>query len=185
MQGNAGNVKGMRRSFERALELDFVPHRLYTLAISLSRCERDERKVIRAYERYLEASKKNANRVAEAHYAIACLYMNLGDGTKAVHHWNMALEAERCRMPWFAPVNEKYPPKVELGSLICGVIVPGPIGKCPQSRAPVGEPAAMSCGNCGKASSQLSTCGWCMEIRYCGRECQRQHWPVHKKACKK
>ncbi len=44
--------------------------------------------------------------------------------------------------------------------------------------------ARASCGNCGTAFSKLSMCGRCKRVSYCGRDCQRQHWPVHKQACK-
>jgi hypothetical protein len=32
---------------------------------------------------------------------------------------------------------------------------------------------------------KLMLCSACHQIRYCSRECQAQHWPVHKLACMK
>jgi len=42
------------------------------------------------------------------------------------------------------------------------------------------------CGHCQKEKppSQLSSCGRCKNIRYCGSECQRADWKRHKKSCK-
>ena len=38
-----------------------------------------------------------------------------------------------------------------------------------------------NCGQCGKTSE--TKCARCKIIYYCGRECQRKHWRVHKKRC--
>lgn len=35
------------------------------------------------------------------------------------------------------------------------------------------------------AVATLKKCARCREAYYCGVECQRKHWPVHKKDCKK
>jgi len=45
-----------------------------------------------------------------------------------------------------------------------------------------------SCANCGKGeeeSEHLKTCLACKEVKYCDRDCQVAHRPMHKKACKK
>ena len=45
-----------------------------------------------------------------------------------------------------------------------------------------------ACANCGKAEeggNKLKTCTSCKMVKYCCRDCQRSHWPKHKKACKK
>jgi hypothetical protein len=41
------------------------------------------------------------------------------------------------------------------------------------------------CALCKERLKPLMTCARCMSIRYCSRECQSQHWGVHKKSCKK
>ncbi|TFK85965.1 ankyrin [Polyporus arcularius HHB13444] len=49
-----------------------------------------------------------------------------------------------------------------------------------------GEAAALDgkgCGFCGKSEMLLKFCAHCHVIRYCTRECQRAHWPVHKLRC--
>merc|ERR1712224_200548 len=38
------------------------------------------------------------------------------------------------------------------------------------------------CAACG-ASQPSRQCGRCRAVHYCGRDCQRQHWPTHKANC--
>ena len=45
-----------------------------------------------------------------------------------------------------------------------------------------------ACANCGKgdeSSGDLKACTACKLVKYCNRECQIAHRPLHKKACKK
>ena len=45
-----------------------------------------------------------------------------------------------------------------------------------------------TCANCGKGeenSGDLKACMACKLVKYCNRECQIAHRPLHKKACKK
>ena len=41
------------------------------------------------------------------------------------------------------------------------------------------------CAGCGTPSlaEKLQKCDGCKVVHYCGRECQKQHWPAHKKIC--
>lgn len=40
------------------------------------------------------------------------------------------------------------------------------------------------CANCTEEMDELQTCGRCMLVKYCGKQCQRQHWKhVHKGDC--
>lgn len=42
------------------------------------------------------------------------------------------------------------------------------------------------CGQTEEALGQkMKKCVACRSVRYCGRECQTQHWRAHKKFCKK
>ena len=48
--------------------------------------------------------------------------------------------------------------------------------------------AADVCASCGIAEIdeiKLKTCTACKFVRYCSVECQKKHWPQHKRACKK
>ena len=48
------------------------------------------------------------------------------------------------------------------------------------------------CANCGRVADadanengvKLKTCSACLLVRYCSTECQKKHWPKHKRACK-
>jgi hypothetical protein len=41
-----------------------------------------------------------------------------------------------------------------------------------------------SCANCGKMDVPLSACSRCKQVKYCSKECQKMHWPIHKPDCK-
>jgi len=41
------------------------------------------------------------------------------------------------------------------------------------------------CAECGKGGDGLKACTACNLVKYCNRNCQRVHWPKHKKECKK
>ncbi len=52
-----------------------------------------------------------------------------------------------------------------------------------------GELRSDRCAHCGELGFQLPKCSRCAESssppRYCGKECQRAHWPTHKGGCGK
>ncbi|CAG2102950.1 unnamed protein product [Medioppia subpectinata] len=39
------------------------------------------------------------------------------------------------------------------------------------------------CDNCFKQSDQLKRCAKCLEMHYCGKECQKNDWKYHKNEC--
>ena len=41
------------------------------------------------------------------------------------------------------------------------------------------------CQECEKRGAQMKKCGECQSVTYCGRECQKQNWKIHKKECGK
>jgi hypothetical protein len=41
------------------------------------------------------------------------------------------------------------------------------------------------CSQCGESDISLKICTKCRLTFYCSNSCQRKHWPVHKKWCKK
>lgn len=42
-----------------------------------------------------------------------------------------------------------------------------------------------ACGFCGKTDVKLKTCSRCHFEKYCGVECQKKHYPIHKRICLK
>lgn len=52
-----------------------------------------------------------------------------------------------------------------------------------------GKYGATACGGCGKESDregkEMARCAACSARRYCGKDCQKTHWKVHKKMCSK
>lgn len=42
------------------------------------------------------------------------------------------------------------------------------------------------CSNCGKMNAKLNSCSACCIVKYCSKECQKEHWKkVHKEQCTK
>ena len=42
-----------------------------------------------------------------------------------------------------------------------------------------------ACASCGKCGDNLKACTACKTVKYCNRDCQIAHRPMHKKACNK
>ena len=40
------------------------------------------------------------------------------------------------------------------------------------------------CSNCFKEGTALRDCSRCKSVQYCSKDCQRQHWKIHKPECK-
>uniref|UniRef100_A0A1I8FU03 MYND-type domain-containing protein n=1 Tax=Macrostomum lignano TaxID=282301 RepID=A0A1I8FU03_9PLAT len=45
------------------------------------------------------------------------------------------------------------------------------------------DPRIGACSQCGKGAGSCRRCGACTNRWYCGRECQRKDWPMHKQEC--
>jgi ankyrin repeat protein len=57
-----------------------------------------------------------------------------------------------------------------------------------RSRSTGGEPVdtegtCAACGSSSPADAQFKKCSRCRAVRYCSKDCQRTHWPVHKATC--
>ena len=51
----------------------------------------------------------------------------------------------------------------------------------------LGNAVVHCCADCGSVAGggiSLKACKSCMLVRYCNADCQRNHWPTHKKECK-
>ncbi|KAF8639288.1 hypothetical protein AX17_001599 [Amanita inopinata Kibby_2008] len=68
--------------------------------------------------------------------------------------------------------------------LMCGpqvtAVIRKWIGKGKGEEAPRAE---KKCDGCGAGNARLKNCAKCQVARYCSKECQKQHWPTHKKTC--
>jgi hypothetical protein len=52
----------------------------------------------------------------------------------------------------------------------------------PVTSAPTGD--IETCAACGRSGADLKRCGGCRLVMYCGADCQRADWTVHKEVCK-
>ena len=52
-----------------------------------------------------------------------------------------------------------------------------------QSSSPPSSLPSKLCASCGAEAN--SYCGKCRSVCYCGRECQTNHWKIHKPTCRK
>lgn len=55
--------------------------------------------------------------------------------------------------------------------------------KVKTEKAPKPAQQEERCASCGSPASG-NKCGSCKSVSYCGRDCQRAHWPTHKAECK-
>ena len=46
-------------------------------------------------------------------------------------------------------------------------------------------PEPLCCDLCGAEGVKLMTCTGCGKVKYCGKDCQREGWGMHKRDCKK
>ncbi|KAH9847810.1 ankyrin [Lenzites betulinus] len=66
----------------------------------------------------------------------------------------------------------------------CGPQVTAVVQKWKRKRAGVANPLdEKACVTCGKANGELKFCAKCHSTWYCSRECQKKHWPTHKRSC--
>ena len=49
--------------------------------------------------------------------------------------------------------------------------------------AVVSEDKCQGCGALEHEVEKLLNCSQCKLVKYCGRQCQREDWPAHKKTC--
>ena len=50
----------------------------------------------------------------------------------------------------------------------------------------LGDATVRCCAECGEeGGASLKTCKSCKLVKYCNADCQKNHWPKHKKECKR
>ena len=60
----------------------------------------------------------------------------------------------------------------------------GTVGGGGLERRVVSPPKCANSG-CARVTPNMTRCDQCRQMRYCSRECQVQHWPIHKIVCMK
>ncbi len=192
VHGHLGEYEDAMVSFDRALELERDPEVLFSKG-DLYLCNKREREGIEALQQYVEASQKDELNVPLACYLLAYLFLKMGDEEKARKFWDKGQEFERYTIKMPLPAREKYDLKcqeykagvqlvLEMLKDRAGVVRRRSGGSTSHN----GDDNDMTCGECRKKTeTTLSLCSRCGKMRYCGRECQRKHWPIHKKSCVK
>jgi hypothetical protein len=57
-------------------------------------------------------------------------------------------------------------------------------GDCRSAAAAASRaPTCAACGSSSAGDAHFKQCAQCKAVRYCGKLCQRTHWPVHKLIC--
>jgi tetratricopeptide (TPR) repeat protein len=209
LYGFVGDYGNSLRSVERALELEMEPEWLYekgtTLRLTAKVFKETPQLVIKAYEDYIAANEADERKIPEAYYCLGFTYLcGMKNEEKAREYREKARKAERppIRLPVFGPVDDDFPPKHLLDTyfkvkLIRSLNMPGSSVTLREQveskkttinpRMSTGEGGKKEdgthtgCASCGKAAAQ--SCGRCRKVRYCDRQCQKQHWKEHKKAC--
>ena len=173
----AGDRGGALRSHEAALalKLTLYPEASVHVCISLSG-------VADAFLSLAEEGDVSALAAAEAtaqRYAAAAKALGDADQRRIAHEILADIAAERRKaglpeLPRGTPMEA--PPRAEDRGVLSAA-----------SDTPGGRSASFGVGTrcssgCGLAASKK--CSGCGTARYCSADCQKQHWPLHKRACK-
>ena len=54
----------------------------------------------------------------------------------------------------------------------------------PCSAQTLSDSSTKKCASCHKVSHEAKKCSGCSVVYYCDRECQRNHWKIHRNFCK-
>jgi len=154
-------------AFQRATELgcEDIEHTLFHRAVLILKSEgadTTESSAIQLLEQYVDQAEPDARKLPEACYRLALMHAFKGPRhVGAAKRFLVAGEAaDKSRLPFFQDEAHEWRQ---------------------QARALVKH--YQSCGNpnCNEAASKF--CQQCEQISYCSRDCQVQHWRVHKKVC--
>lgn len=167
-----------KKAFDRSLELDSSnPRCFYSKATSmrlqidktfLKKREIDEKLVnetIECYQTYLYRNPPDDRKVAKAYYSMSFLNTLLKNTENVKLYWFKALEAEKILLLILVSENVGlvyFPPK-----RLAELYLITQFGKCGQCMKP-----------CPKYKCP------CLMETYCDRNCQKNHWSIHKEVCK-
>lgn len=96
--------------------------------------------------------------------------LSFSDKDREARDWKR-LAVEGLRGPRSAPMDRKFGAKCTQ----CNGIA----SKCSKCGAGMD-----SCAHCGQPVGRSNCCSRCHTTYYCGRECQRAHWKIHKSECR-
>jgi tetratricopeptide (TPR) repeat protein len=183
------NVEKAVKCSEEAYALENNLELLFFKGDCLFRLSSGGREAIKAFEQFVEGSEKDEPKSPLACYLAAAACVRIAELRTADEFFKKGEEMEKHAIPspfhgaltqnmckFKADVKRLMEDVVVIGSFLTGVT-------CEEFANH--DYSSMKCGECGKTESTLSTCGRCREMRYCGQECQKKHWPTHKKLCKK
>jgi hypothetical protein len=106
-----------------------------------------------------------------------CVYSYLGDTTSAARVYKRLIRGERIR-------TGRDKSTVEIHFKIAADFT----GGVPSASAFNVTPKGGCCVYCEESPERvamnLSRCGACKKVVYCGAACQKAHWPMHKEQCK-
>ena len=159
-----------KKAFDRSLELDSSnPRWFYSKATSMrliieknsSKDEKEINDTMEWYQKYLDSNPPDDRKVAEAYYSMAYLNILKKNNESVKELWFKAIEAENNRLPCFDKVGVYFPPKRLVEFFLITLF-----GKCSQCMKP-----------CPKYKCP------CFMETYCDKNCQKDHWSVHKEVC--
>lgn len=170
LYGFASEFEKGLETINTAIKLDSSqPNWIYTKASFLQRLlsshgqQNELIKINEAFDCYQEYLNKNPiddQKVPEAYYAMAYLFLLKNDMEKCRCYWEKANVANETRLPCFDSVENDFSPK-RVVSLIMN--------------------SDNRCLNCGKQNPKFK-CS-CLLAKYCSRPCQLAHWSIHKFIC--
>jgi hypothetical protein len=191
LYAHVGDFENSVKCFERALELEWDPEVL----IQKGRILFYSKLVFEAsqdLEQYIKAGEKDNSEMLWAIYGVAALWLKKGNDEKAAEYLKKGEEAERLyiKLPFNDPVGQQaFWIKDCVQELMSRkAATAGPSLVAPTSGdSPVhgNHNDDVKCGECKRSLKTSNVCGRCKKVRYCGVQCQKMHWPTHKKSCVK
>ncbi len=192
LQARTGDYKNAVDCFDRTLELEWIPEVLFNKArVLVAMGNRKRGEGIKALEQYVETSEEDEPCMPFACYYAAFLNLTNGNEEKAERFWKKGQKLEGFAIDVGGSLKREMHEHKAFVQLYfeqkagAGGVATAATSSGGNTVPDVDNGEFVTCAACGKPGKTLSVCGACRNMRYCGRECQRKHWPVHKKSCKK